>query len=162
MQLYIVRHAYAGQHGDPSYPNDDLRPVTDRGRKRFRRLIKKLSKRGFAPDIIATSPLTRCRQTADIIADRFDLEDRVVELDLLCPQSELEALVVWTNEQGIEVATWVGHSPDVEHLAAALLGARPGAINFAKGAVAAINFDDDLRVGEGELDWFVNPKSYGC
>ncbi len=49
MLLYIVRHAYAGQHGDPRYPDDALRPVTKRGRKQFARVVKKLAKRGFAP-----------------------------------------------------------------------------------------------------------------
>ena len=37
MLLYIVRHAYAGQHGDPHYPDDSLRPLTKRGRKQFAR-----------------------------------------------------------------------------------------------------------------------------
>ena len=27
MNLYIVRHAFAGQHGDPNYPDDALRPL---------------------------------------------------------------------------------------------------------------------------------------
>ena len=42
MLLYIVRHAFAGQHGDPSYPDDSLRPLTKKGRKQFRRVVKKL------------------------------------------------------------------------------------------------------------------------
>jgi phosphohistidine phosphatase len=162
MQLYIVRHAYAGHHGDPQFPDDDLRPLTDKGRKRFRRMVKKLARRGFAPAVVATSPLIRCRQTADVIAERLDLVDRVVELDLLCPQSELEDLIAWTNQQAVDCVAWVGHSPDVEHLVAALIGAQPGAITFAKGAVAAIEFENELAIGEGELQWFATPKSIGC
>ena len=47
MLLYIVRHAFAGQHGDPRYPDDSLRPLTNKGRKQARRMIKKLARRGF-------------------------------------------------------------------------------------------------------------------
>jgi phosphohistidine phosphatase len=162
MRLYIVRHAYAGQHGDPQYPNDELRPLTAKGRKRFRRLVKKLARRGLAPAVIATSPLIRCRQTADLIAQRLDLEDHVVELDALRPDSVLEDLIEWTNHQAVEEVAWVGHSPDVEQLAAALVGARPGALVFAKGAVAAIDFDSEVVAGSGELDWFATPRLCGC
>jgi phosphohistidine phosphatase len=161
MRLYIVRHAYAGQHGDPLYPNDDLRPLTAKGRKRFRRLVKKLARRGFSPGMVATSPLVRFRQTADVIAERLNLADRVVELDALCPASELDELVDWTNRQDGDEVAWVGHSPDVEKLAAALIGARDGAVRFAKGAVAAIDFEEQVATGGGELVWFATPKSAG-
>jgi len=162
MQLFIVRHAYAGQRGDPRYPDDDLRPLTDKGRKRFSRLVKKLARRDFAPTVIATSPLVRCRQTADVIAKRLSLEDQIVELDALRPDSRLDDLVAWTNQQGAAVIAWVGHSPDVEELAAALLGARDGAVQFAKGAIAALDFEDDIVLECGELAWLATPKSYGC
>ncbi len=160
MQLFIVRHAYAGQHGDPRYPNDELRPLTSKGRKQISRLVKKLARREFAPTLIATSPLVRCRQTADAIAERLGLEGQVVELDALRPESNLEDLIEWTNRQGATAVAWVGHSPDVEELAASLLGARHGALRFSKGAVAAIDFEDDIVLSRGELFWFATPKSY--
>lgn len=162
MQLYIVRHAFAGQHGDPKYPDDDMRPLTKKGRRRFGRLVKKLARRGFAPAVVATSPLVRCRQTADVIAARLGLAAGIVELDALRPGSRLDELVDWTSRQPAEVVAWVGHSPDVEQLAAALVGARDGAIVFAKGAVAAIDFDDRPAIGRGELQWFATCKSFGC
>ena len=162
MMLYLVRHAFAGQHGDPRYPDDGLRPLTSKGRKRFRRLVKKLARRGFAPVIVATSPLVRCRQTADEIADRFDLSEPPVELAALEPGSQLDPLVEWTREQGADEVAWVGHSPDVDRLAAVLLGASIGSLVFAKGAVAAVRFDDEIAPGQGELLWFATPKSLGC
>jgi phosphohistidine phosphatase SixA len=159
MQLFIIRHAYAGQHGDPRWPNDELRPLTGKGRKRFSRLVKKLARGDFNPTVIATSPLVRCRQTADALAERLGLEDRVVELEALRPGGELDELVAWTNQQGAAAAAWVGHSPDVEELAAALLGARSGALRFAKGAVAAIEFDEGVAREQGELLWLATPSS---
>ncbi len=162
MRLYIVRHAYAGEHGDPRYPNDEVRPLTDKGRKRFRQAVKKLAKRGFAPAIVATSPLVRCRQTADVIAERLDLVGRIVELDDLRPGSQLESLVRWTNDHNMDQMAWVGHAPDVQILAGALLGAREEALAFTKGAVAAINFEGFVTPGQGTLAWLATPKSLGC
>ena len=64
MILYVIRHAWAGHYGDPAWPDDSQRPLTDEGRQRFARVVAELVKRGFAPQRIATSPLVRCRQTA--------------------------------------------------------------------------------------------------
>jgi phosphohistidine phosphatase len=158
MLLYLVRHAFAGQHGDPRYLDDAFRPLTTKGRKRFRRLVKKLPRRSFAPTIVATSPLVRCRQTAQVICDRISPTPELVELDSLKPDSQLDALVAWTNEQGSEAVAWVGHSPDVDRLAAALVGGQDGAIVMAKGAIAALEFDDQVAIGQGQLRWLAVPK----
>ncbi len=161
MLLYIVRHALAGQHGDPRYPDDALRPLTQKGHKQFRRLVKKLARRGFAPTVVATSPLARCRQTAEIIGERVGPTPDVVDSDFLQPGSQLDALIAWSNERGAEELAWVGHAPDVDEMAAALIGGRDGAICFAKGAVAAIGFDDKITRGQGELRWLVAPQVLG-
>ncbi len=162
MQLYIVRHAYAGQHGDPRYRDDSLRPLTTKGRKRFRSLVKKLSKRGFAPLLVATSPFTRCRQTAEIVAERAHSSPTVVSLDSLTPGSDLNALVAWSNEQGLEEIAWVGHAPDVNNLLAGLLACGADTFSLSKGAVASIAFDEEIELGKGELRWLVTQKILDC
>lgn len=161
MLLYIVRHAYAGQHGDPRYPDDSQRPVTKKGCKQFRRLIKRLTRRDFAPSVVASSPLLRCRQTAELICERIAPRPDLVLLDSLQPAGDLESLVTWSNEQGAEELAWVGHSPDVDRMIAVLLGAPDGSIAVAKGAVAAIEFDDTIAAGHGHLQWCVTPKVIG-
>ncbi len=160
--LYIVRHAYAGQHGDPRYPDDALRPLTSQGAKQFRKFAKKLARRGFVPGMVATSPLVRCRQTAELVCERVEPPPELTELDALEPGSRLGELVEWSNRQQAETLAWVGHAPDVDQLAAALLGMNDSAIAFAKGAAAAIAFDGPLVPGQGELLWFVKPKLLGC
>jgi phosphohistidine phosphatase len=160
--LYIVRHAFAGQHGDPNWPDDSLRPLTDKGRKQFRRVVKKLARRGFAPKLVATSPFVRCRQTADEVCHRVSPPPELVELEALAPGGRLNELVEWSNSRNVDALAWVGHSPDVDQLAAALLGMRGGTIDFAKGAVATICFDEQIVAGEGELIWFTSPKILKC
>ena len=48
MNLFIIRHAWAGHAGDPAYPDDSQRPLTDEGRNRFRRMVEALSPQGVA------------------------------------------------------------------------------------------------------------------
>jgi phosphohistidine phosphatase len=162
MLLYIVRHAFAGQHGDPRYPDDSLRPLTDKGRKRFSRLVKKLAKRDLAPTVIATSPFLRCRQTAQVMLDRLHGDAKLMELSELAPGSELAALVAWTNDQQAARIAWVGHAPDVDRLTAGLIGSAAVNLSLPKGAIAAIEFPVKMTAGEGELRWLVTPKVLGC
>src|SRR6516165_9033660 len=141
MLLYIVRHAWAEQRDPERYPNDDVRPLTGEGKKRFAKVVERLAEGGFRPTLIATSPLVRCRQTADIIVKHLPDKAKLVELDALRPGSDLNALVEWTAAQQDEAIAWVGHAPDVGDLAASLIGDGTAAIRFAKGAVAAVEFD---------------------
>lgn len=162
MILYIVRHAWAGERDHQRWPNDDLRPLTPEGKKRFDDVAKTLIKRGVAPSIIATSPLVRCRQTADILAERLGGEIPVVELHALAPNSHLDPLLRWNAEQAkhAEIA-WVGHAPDVEELAAAMIGDGDGRLRFSKGAVAAIACNPG-EGGVGRLLWLATAKLLDC
>jgi phosphohistidine phosphatase len=161
MFIYIARHAWAGERGDPRWPDDSLRELTADGIERFTRVVKSLADRGFAPARIATSPYTRCRQTADIIARHAAGKPPIDELEALEPGSELEPLIEWSNNQDGSDVCWVGHSPDVEDLAADLIGEGEARIRFAKGAVAAIRFDGAVGMGIGELHWLTTAKSLG-
>jgi phosphohistidine phosphatase len=161
MFLYIARHAWAGERGDPRWPDDSLRELTPDGIERYTNVVKALADRGFEPERIATSPYTRCRQTADIIAKHVAGKPKIEELESLEPGSALQPLIDWTNDQSGRDACWVGHSPDVEELAAALIGDGNACIRFAKGAVAAVGFGDQVIAGSGELYWLATAKLLG-
>ena len=162
MHIYIARHAWAGERGDPRWPDDSLRELTPEGIERYSEVVKRLAECGFAPERIVTSPYTRCRQTADIIAKYVSGKPKIDELEALEPGSDLDALLEWTNEQGGKDVCWCGHSPDVEVLAATLIGDGAARVRFAKGAVAAIGFDGDgANAGGGELYWLATAKLLG-
>jgi phosphohistidine phosphatase len=160
MHIYIIRHAYAYEHGDPRWPDDSKRPLEPEGAKRFERVVKLLADRGFKPEMIATSPYVRCRETADIVAAHVTGKSKVVELPALKPGSDFEALVEWSQSQKADAVAWVGHSPDVEWLAASLIG-QDANIRFAKGAIASIGIDDPLEPGSGQLQWLATAKILG-
>jgi phosphohistidine phosphatase len=164
MDLYIVRHAWAGHFGDPQWPNDAERPLTEEGKRRFARVVQRLVEGDFAPQIVATSPLVRCRQTAEILAAGVPTAPEVVERGELQPGGELIGLLVWTGKQARrwQQIAWVGHAPDVGRLAAELIGQPDGNIHFSKAAIAAICFEGPPEAGHGELRWLITPKLLGC
>jgi len=164
MILYIIRHAWAGHYGDPAWPDDAARPLTEDGVERFARVVRKLVDRGFRPELVATSPLVRCRQTAEIVARGVPGEPEIVELDALMPGSDLDGLLSWTADQTkkCQELAWVGHAPDVGRLTGALIGEAGAWIRFAKGAVAAVEFHDVPQAGQGELRWIATAKLLGC
>lgn len=158
MIVYIVRHAWAEDRDGERFPDDDLRPLTRDGRKRFVRLARRLIDAGMRPQVIATSPLVRCAQTAEILAEQLPRGAQVVPLDALAPGSDLAALIEWSNRQSVDEVAWCGHAPDVGHLAAELVGDGRASLRFAKGSVAAIRFDDVVAAGRGELVWLATAK----
>jgi len=162
MILYIIRHTWAVNRDDAD-GDDARRPLTEKGRQRFACLVEQLATRGFAPTCIASSPLVRCRQTAEILADHLSGQPKIVRLDALRPCSDLAETIAWTKKhRGHEQLAWVGHAPDVSEMAAALIGDLGAWIRFTKGAVAAIRFDGAIQAGQGVLLWHVTAKILGC
>ncbi len=161
MLLYIVRHAWAEERDDSIWPGDLERPLTDKGRKRFVQVVKRLVEAGFAPAVIATSPLARCRQTAELIREHMAGKPKIVPLDALACGADLSDMVKWTAQQADGDVAWVGHAPDVEIMVARLVGDGDCSLRFAKGAVAAIEFEGPVEPRGGQLQWLATAKLLG-
>jgi phosphohistidine phosphatase len=158
MRLYIIRHAEAGQHDESRWPDDSQRPVTKEGQKRFEKLARLLADAGMQAELIVTSPYVRCVQTAETLSEVLGGQIRYVERSELEPNSNLDSLIRWTNEQLVETVAWVGHAPDVENITAALIGSAGAGFHFSKGAVAQVHFDEKILRAHGELRLLVSPK----
>ena len=74
MNLYLMRHGIALTRDDPSVAHDAERPLTGKGVKRMRKAAKGLRELAIRFDSILTSPLSRARQTADIVASILGME----------------------------------------------------------------------------------------
>ena len=148
--LTIIRHAWAE---DPGPGVDDFhRRLTKPGRKRFEKFVRRLEKVGLGFDLIATSPLIRCRETAETLAAEVGAGTPIAIVDALAPGSDWQALVEWTISQDAARVAWVGHAPCVGRLAALTIGDGSAAIRMTKGAVASIRLDDGIG-HPGELEW---------
>jgi len=130
MLLFLVRHAHAEQ-GEP----DELRPLSERGRKEARAVARQLVGHETPPALVLTSPLQRARQTAEQIAQATGTELRVDER--LSPGATPELLREALDAHEGPVAV-VGHQPDFSEIAFALTGRDPG---FPTGGVAEILVD---------------------
>ncbi|RIK81094.1 MAG: hypothetical protein DCC67_08440 [Planctomycetota bacterium] len=161
MLLYIIRHADAYEHGDPRWPDDSQRPLEDRGAERFANAVRLLAERDLVPDVVAASPYLRCLQTAEIVARFTEKRPLVIETAALRPASDLEAMIAWSSQHDARAIAWVGHAPDVNRMAAILIGDSGANLRFAKGAIAAIRFRGSVEKGEGELCWLATAKLLG-
>ena len=153
VRVHLLRHAHAGDAfkwiGD-----DDLRPLTDKGRKQCERLGAFLEKHAVRPDVIVTSPMVRAAQTAEIVAAKLDMTVRTDQrLADGFGQRELWALL---DETGAREVMFVGHDPDFSSLLAYLIDA--AGISMKKGALATVDIRTKLGDGEGELRWLVPPE----
>ena len=160
MHLLLVRHASAEDRAAfaAAGRDDDRRPLTERGARRMRRGAAGLASELERLDAIATSPLVRAVQTADILAEAFPRAARET-LPALAPGGDRPTLLAWLAGQGRECVAMVGHEPDLSELAAWLLTAeaRPF-MDFKKGAVCLLVFDREPRAGDAELIWHLAPR----
>lgn len=131
MQLFLVRHAEAVEHG--SAGSDAARELTPRGAARFRECVRGLAHLEVRLGRVLTSPLVRARQTADLLLPLGE-ESLVPEVceELAAPPSPglLQRLAG-------ETVALVGHEPWIGALAGLLAtGAPEAALPMKKGAVA--------------------------
>lgn len=148
--LYIVRHAWAEDIGPAG--DDASRPLTKKGRKRFEKFITHLREGGMEVDRIASSPLMRTRETAEIMARVFGVASGVDLVEALAPGADWPAVLEWTIHQDASRVAWVGHAPCVGRLVALTIGDGSAAIRMQKGAVASLRLDDGPG-HPGELEW---------
>lgn len=159
-RLFLVRHAWAEPRDEKLYQVDELRPLTLEGRTRFKKVVRRLARRGFTPDIVATSPLLRARQTAEIICGELSHKPPVENRSELAPGGSLEDLLAWSL--GCEgTLAWVGHAPDISGICGLLIAGGGASIEFAKGAVACLEFPERIAMGQGQLRWLVTAKVLG-
>jgi phosphohistidine phosphatase len=156
MQLWLVRHAIAAERGEFDGP-DAERPLTDKGRRRFREFCGWLAEQGAMPQAVMSSPLLRAAQTAALLAKSAGLKKSLVTFSgVLAPGADVSAVAQFVRDQSAQFIALVGHEPDMSHCLSELIGG--GSFAFGKGFVAAVEIDSTLTLGTGRLRWLVGPK----
>ena len=112
-----------------------------------------------AIDVIASSPLIRARETAQILCGRYD-DIPIVDLTSLSPGGSERELLGWMREQREDATiVLVGHEPDLGLLASWLLTGKKSAFTpLRKGAACLIRFAETPVAGSGVLEWMLTPK----
>ena len=160
MLVLLVRHAKAEQRTLLGLGlKRDARRLTGAGRTRMRRVAKALNKLVPTLDVLAASPLVRARETAEIIAGRYD-DISVLDLVALSPGGSEQELLDWLREQhGDASVALVGHEPDLGLFASWLLSGRKLPFSpLRKGGACLIRFAETPAPGGGVLEWWLPPR----
>ena len=156
MKLLLVRHAAAVPTGTPGVP-DDERPLTPKGRAKFRAAAAGLARIANRPDALLTSPLPRARATAEIAARAFKRIEPAIEPALARGSVDGILAALGAHPPDATVAI-VGHEPTLSALLARLLGATGGEpLAFKKGGAALVDLPAGPS-GVGRLIWFLKPR----
>jgi phosphohistidine phosphatase SixA len=153
VRLHLLRHADAGDPDTWKGP-DEIRPLSPRGQRQAERLAALLVGGGFAPDAIISSPMTRAKESAEILGAALKSPVRL-DPRLAGPLGlkTVEAILSDAGDPARPVL--VGHDPAFSALASELTGAP--ALQLRKGSLARIDAERPLREGAGILRWLVPP-----
>jgi phosphohistidine phosphatase len=152
MQLYFLRHADAIDMDGETISCDEERPLSEKGQEQVKKLARTLNQRDIRFDLVMTSPLKRCRETAELLMNHLGrTAAEVNDLDLLAPGGSTKKLMKYLRTLEIENVLLVGHNPDVGEHIAYLIGDNEAQIKMTKGALACVNCKTSPRKAEGEL-----------
>jgi phosphohistidine phosphatase len=164
MNLYILRHGLAVEHGAPGYKKDSDRPLTPEGERKLARTAKAMEAMDVSFDLIVSSPYVRARQTAQFIADAFKAGKKLQLSETLIPGGSSKQLIDLLNRLAPpwEDIILVGHEPYLSGLISLLVsGEEYVAIELKKGGLCKLSMDS-LKHGRcATLQWLLTPKQMG-
>jgi phosphohistidine phosphatase len=110
-------------------------------------------------DVLATSPLTRAVQTAQVLAKVYERPEPV-SLDALAPGQRPPALASWLRTQALEkTVAIVGHEPGLGAAASWLAaGTERSYLDLGKGGACFLDLGERIEAGEAMLVWVLRPS----
>lgn len=160
VDLYVLRHGEAGKRLAAG-SKDSERALTVAGAKEVEEIASAIARLGIKPDIIATSPLARARQTAIIVAKRLKVKkDKLQDWDELKPEGSraklYERLARFKPDASVMI---VGHEPYLSSLVSELaFDGLKGRIAMKKAGLARVDVVSLRPRARGELRWLLTPK----
>lgn len=159
MRILIVRHAIAVDRAEPAHADqpDEARPLTPKGRRRMRRAARGLHRLLPDLDVLATSPLVRARQTAELLGRAYGLHDAPATVAALVPDTPLAEVRDWLNAQdGGATIALVGHEPQLSRLIAWLIADREQPFTeLTRGGACLLECDAPIVEGTARMAWLL-------
>jgi phosphohistidine phosphatase len=163
MNLYLLRHASAGtRRTNPTI--DNKRPIDKAGREHCVHLAQVLNTFDLNFDLILSSPLKRCLQTASFVGTETGYDAPIQIARALAPAgtyAEFQQLVAQCAKH--ENVLMVGHNPNITHFLGSLLtpaaSKATAAVRMRKGSIARVAFPAER--GEKQpatLSWLLDPR----
>lgn len=161
MRLLLMRHDLAAER-ETWAGTDTARPLTPEGKIKTKEVARGLRKLETRIDFIATSPLLRARQTAEIVNENYNLSvEHWPELENAVWKELILRLACLKNHLAEDtVALLVGHEPGLSQFAAHLLTGRRynGLFEMKKAAVGAFDVTEFHEAG-ATLSWLMSPRA---
>ena len=157
MQVYLLRHGIA-QKDSPNGSDAD-RALTQDGRRKLRQVLKAASDAQVKPTLILSSPLKRAMQTAEVAQSVLGYKEEIVPSKALLPGASVDE--VWQEirvHKDEPALMLVGHNPLFAELSGYLLGSSEMQVDFKKGALLRIDFDQFRTEPKGTLRWYLTAK----
>jgi phosphohistidine phosphatase len=157
VELYLLRHGIA-EDRSPSGRDPDRR-LTEEGREKLHRVLKRAAAAGVEPSLIISSPYTRAVETAEVAASELKYKGEILRAATLVPDSSPPS--VWgeirehREESSILLA---GHEPLFSATVAWLLGSSHEMVEFRKAGLVRIDIHGFGAVPRGILQWMLTPK----
>jgi len=157
MNIYLLRHASAGTPR-PNPVLDKKRPLDKEGKSHCLHLAHILNAMKVQFDLVVSSPLKRCMQTASLVANEAGYEAQILTSAALEPDATLAQFQKLLRDcAGRENILLVGHNPNLTTFLGSLLvpaSTSAGAsVRLRKGSMARVN----LTHGPGTLQWMLGP-----
>ena len=159
MEIIFLRHGPAGEKEDWARTDrpDSERPLTTDGRKRAREAAKGLASFIETADLVATSPWTRAKETAEIAAKALGAP--LVESNFLLPHRSPASLASWLSGLDGHRVVLVGHDPHMSKVISWLLsGNSSRSIVELKKAQAILLETKKAAAGSAVLIWSLPPR----
>lgn len=163
MNLYLLRHASAGtRRSNPTI--DNKRPIDKAGREHCVHLAQVLNTFDLNFDLILSSPLKRCLQTASYVGTETGYDAPIQIARALSPAgtyAEFQQLVAQCAKH--EDVLMVGHNPNITHFLGSLLtpaaSKAAAAVRMRKGSIARVAFSREGREKQpATLSWLLDPR----
>lgn len=155
MIVYLLRHGKAAR---PSFSvhSDYTRPLTNVGRREMRKIGQALNRLKIQPEILASSPLTRSIETAEIVSKYVGVE--VVQWDELKPETHPFKTMDVIEKLPVKSIMVVGHEPHLSNLISHMISATMLPLSLKKGSLACVRMP---AVGFASLRYLLTPRQMG-
>jgi len=160
MEIYILRHGEAGKRV-LNGSKDTERQLTVTGRREVEEVARAVGKLGIELDFVATSPLKRASQTAEILAKSLRLKKSAVEeWNELKPEGKRMDLYRKLSQFKQESSVLaVGHEPYLSNMISEIaFGSYGAGITLKKAGLAKVHVTSFQPKIKGELKWLLTPK----
>ena len=134
------------RHGDAKWKDPEVadfeRPLNRRGVGETEAMARRMAELALLPTLIITSPATRTRQTADIVARELGVPARHVRTDeaLYLARADDILKVIHATGPRVPHLMIVGHNPGISK-AGTDLGAKYDGEDMETGAIVSLTFD---------------------